>query len=92
MRRASFSINGISLSKLPLDDVFVKCGRWGCIKAGANYSHLLNTRGGSNKRGGGQNWANGEGGKSFLLHKKSCRGWNFSQNLINGHVKGGIFV
>ena len=73
----------------PIVTFVVLCGTvWNFILYN---SYLLNTRGGSNKRGGGQNWANREGGKSFLLHKKSCQGWNFSQNLINGHVEGGIF-
>ena len=44
------------------------------------YSYLPNKRGDPNKRGGWQIHAIGEGGKNFLLHKNSCRGWKFSQN------------
>ena len=43
-------------------------------------SYLPNKWGDPYKRGGWQIYAIGEGGKIFLLHKNSCRGWKISQN------------
>ena len=65
--------------------------KWYHLEFISGYSYLPNKLGDPNKQERWKNCPNGEGGKIFYIHKKSCRGWKISLNLINGHVEGGNF-